>query len=205
MEKDNSKVPVAILSCFLIAFILQGGLKISGVFIFEKALNWEIFKFIDSVPLLRISYYSIFCMITTYCLTFSLTNKPYSVKFYHYLILVISCIIITICRMLLVTPFYMEFIYDICLYILVPLIINLTTDKKYKNIKSPVVTLALQIMLYFAYLGLAYWSNLLASLLPVTQTVLPASVHFLVKFEMYIGLVTLMLSMNLFIKKEERI
>ena len=47
-NKDNSKVPIAILSCFLIAFILQGILKISGVFIFEKALDWEIFKIIDN-------------------------------------------------------------------------------------------------------------------------------------------------------------
>lgn len=202
-NKDNSKVPIAILSCFLIAFILQGILKISGVFIFEKALNWEIFKIIDNIVLVRIGYYSIFCSMTTYCLTFSLTNKPYSVKIYHYFILIIGCFLITACRMLVVTPFYMEFIYDICLYILIPLSINFTTDKKYKNIKSPIITIALQIMLYFVYLGLAYWSNLLASLLPIAQTVLPASVHFLVKFEMYIGLVTLMLSMNLFIKKGE--
>lgn len=201
-NKDNSRVPIAILSCFLIAFILQGVLKISGIFIFEKALDWEVFKIIDTIPLLRISYYSIFCILTTYCLTFSLTNKPYSVKIYHYFILVIGCSLITVCRMLLKTPFFMEFIYDIGLYIIIPLIINLTTNKKYKNIKSPIITIALQIMLYFVYLGLSYWSGLLTSLLPLTQIKVASSVQFLIKFELYIGLFTLMLSMNLFIKKE---
>lgn len=202
-RKNNDKVPIAILSCFLIAFIVQGILKISGIFVFEKALDWEIFKIIDKIPLLRISYYAIISILSVYCLTFSLTSKPYSNRWYHYLMLIGLVSLITVCRMLVVTPFYMEFVYDICLYIIIPLLINFTTDRQYRMSKSPIITIALQIMLYFVYLGLAYWSNLLASLLPITQTTLPASVHFLIKFEMYIGLVTLMLSMNLFIKKEE--
>jgi len=202
-EKTNEKVPIAVLSCFLIAFIIQGILKISGVFIFEKAIDWQIFKIIDEIPIIRISYYSIFCLITVYCLTFSLTTKPYSKKWYHYLILIISVPCITVCRMTLKTPFFVEFIYDICLYVVIPLIINFTTDKKYKTLKSPIITIALQIMLYFVYLGLSYWSGLLTSLLPIMQMKVPASVQFLIKFELCIGLFTLMLSMNLFIRKED--
>ena len=55
MANKNNKVPIAILSCFLIAFILQGVLKISGILVFEKALNWEIFDIIDTHKWKRVS------------------------------------------------------------------------------------------------------------------------------------------------------
>jgi hypothetical protein len=71
MEKDNKKVPIAILSCFLIAFILQGILKISGLFVFEKALNLEIFNIIDNSILFQIFYYSLLSFISIYCLSFN--------------------------------------------------------------------------------------------------------------------------------------
>ena len=55
----NKKVPLAILCCFLIAFLIQGILKLSGVFIFEKVLDWDIFSIIDSNLWLNILFNSI--------------------------------------------------------------------------------------------------------------------------------------------------
>lgn len=199
----NKKVPSAILSCFLIAFIIQGILKISGVFIFEKALDWEIFVIIDSNLYLRIIFYTLLNSITTYCLSFALTKRTYSKKWYHYFIIVLSSLTVICCRMFLITPFFVEFIYDVFLFIIVPSIIYITTNKEDRLIGNPVVTISMQILLYFTHLGICYWSSLLSSLLPISQVKLPASTHFLVRFETYIGLVLLMLTMNLYIKKEK--
>lgn len=197
MFGKNKKVPVAILSCFLIAFIIQGILKICGVFVFEKALDWDIFRVIDSTRWLQIIYYSIINSITAYCLTFALNNKPYGNKWYHYIILVCSTFLITTCRMLIKTPFYMEFVYDVLLYIIVPTIINYITDIKNVSTRNIILLLSIHVLLYFVYLGLSYWSNLLSSLIPITQTALAASASFLIRFETYIGLILLMLSMNI--------
>lgn len=202
MFGKNNKVPVAILSCFLIAFILQGILKISGVFIFEKALSWEIFKIIDSHKWSQIIYYSLINCLSVYCLSFALTSRPFSNKWYHYAIIMLGTSGITTCRMLIKTPFYVEFIYDALLYIVIPMIINITTNKKYKLSASIVTTTAIHVLLYFVYLGLGYWSILLNSILPINQIILPASTSFLIRFETYIGLAMLMLSLNLFIRKE---
>ena len=79
----NHKVPSAILSCFLIAFIIQGVLKLSGIFVFDKALDWDIFKIIDNNKFLYVVYYSILIFIVEYCLSFALTTKCYSKKWYH--------------------------------------------------------------------------------------------------------------------------
>jgi hypothetical protein len=91
------------------------------------------------------------------------------------------------------------------MYIAIPIIVNFTTFEKYKNIcKNNITTsvsiIAVQIMLYCCYLGLCYWSGLLNSLLPVMQSVLYTSTHFLVFFEMYIGLILTMLSLNHFVR-----
>ena len=198
----NKKVPITILSCFLIFFVLQGMLKISGVFIFEKALCWEIFEVIDNSIILQVIYYTLLNSITTYCLSFALTTRPYSNKWYHYVIIILNSALVINCRMFIQTPFFMEFVYDIFLFVFTPTIIYLTTSTQYKSINNPIVILSMNILLYFTHLGLCYWSNLLSSLLPITQVALNASSHFLIRFESYIGLILLMITMNLYIKKE---
>lgn len=205
MFGKNDKVPVAILSCFLIAFILQGVLKISGIFVFEKALSWEIFKVIDSNTFLNIVHSSIITIIIVYCLSLALTSKCYSKKWYHYLLIMIPTVTIVTIRTLVLTPMYLEYIFDIVLYVLVPLIVNFTTDKEYilfnkRNIQNIVITISVQILLYFCYLGLAYWSSLLNSLIPVIQECPVSSVIFLIYFEVYMAIILLMLSFNSTIK-----
>lgn len=97
-------------------------------------------------------------------------------------------------------------ILDIVLYIVIPFIINITSNKNNRwfeqySVFNIVNTLTINIALYFCYLGLTYWSNLLNSLLPIDSMWLSASTMFLINFEVYIGLVTFMLSMNILIKK----
>lgn len=206
MEKDNSKVPVAILSCFLIAFVLQGILKLCGVFVFEKALTWDIFRIIDSSKILTIGFQWIINIIAVYCLSFALTSRAYSNKWYHYVIIALVSLPIIILRTTTVATLWLEYLYDIILYIGVPIVINSTTDKKYKlfedkDITSIVITISIQILLYFCYLGLSYWSGLTSSMIPVNQTTLNSSASFLIFFELYIGLTTMMLSLNNLIQK----
>lgn len=199
----NKKVPLAILCCFLIAFLIQGILKLSGVFIFEKVLDWDIFSIIDSNLWLNILFNSIINIIAVYCISFCLTTRPYSNKWYHYVIIVVSSVSMITLKLLVFIPIKFQFLIDTFLYIVVPLIINLTTDKEYKIFKSRnfVVIFAIQILLYFCYLGLCYWSNLLNSLLPIDQIVLNSMDTFLIYFEVYIGLIALMLSCNILLSK----
>ena len=199
----NKKVPLAILCCFLIAFLIQGILKLSGVFIFEKALDWEIFAIIDSNLWLNILFNSIINIIAVYCMSFCLTTRPYSNKWYHYVIIVVSSVSMITLKLLVFIPIKFQFLIDTFLYIVVPLIINLTTDKEYKIFKSRnfVVIFAIQILLYFCYLGLCYWSSVLNSLLPIGQIVLNSMDTFLIYFEVYIGLIALMLSCNMLLSK----
>lgn len=205
MNKDNSKVPIAVLSCFLIAFIVQGVLKISGVFIFEKALDWEIFQIIDKSKFLNVSYYAFITMIPIYCLSFILTNKPYSNKWYHYLLIVIVSYSITWLRLTYNLSYSMHTILDIVGYVVVPFIINLTNSNKNKlfnnDFTSVIITLSIQIAFYFCYLGLTYWSSLLTSLIVINPMFVSTSRSFLIFFEVYIGIITAMLSSNLLIKK----
>lgn len=205
MNKDNSKVPVAILSCFLIAFIVQGVLKLSGIFIFEKALNWEIFLIIDSNLIFQFIYYSLMVIIIVYCLSFSLTEKAYSKKWYHYIIIILPSIIITSIRWVNTFRYEIEIMLDFVLYVMIPFIINLTTEKEYKLFKpslfSIILTLSIHIGLYFCYLGLTYWSSILSSICITTDMVIiSASTNFLIQFEKYIGLISFMLGMNMFIR-----
>lgn len=197
---ENHRVPTAILSCFLIAFVLQGVLKLSGVFIFEKALDWEIFAIIDSNEWVQIIYYSLIVLITTYCLSFALTSKPYSKKWYHYAILVVASVGITAIRMYVEISAQLNIVLDIFIYVLVPLIINFTTNEKDrlfgKSINNIVMAITIQISLYFCYLGLTYWSGLLNSILPINTMWLSASAMFLINLEVYIGLIAFMFSMN---------
>ena len=193
MNKDNSRVPFVILSCFLIAFIVQGALKMCGVFIFEKALDWEIFNVIDSGVWLQIIYYSIVVLIIMYCLSFSLTLKPYSKKWYHYVLIICGAFGVTILKYFVSLPMQMQFVYDIILYILIPFIINLTTNQnerlfKKLNFNSIILCIVIHISLYFCYLGLTYWSNLLFSLFPIYQTIIGSASMFLTRFEVYIAL-----------------
>lgn len=208
-EKNNNKVPIAVLSCFVIAFILQGLLKIWGIFIFEKALDWEIFNVIDSSKLFNIIYQILINIIAVYCLSFAFTSRPYSKKWYHYLIILVGCSFIITCRMTLKTPFYWEFLYDIALYVVIPIIIDLTTEKQFRmfdklNVTTIITTIAIHILLYFVYLGLCYWSTLLTSLVVIEQTKVSSSASFLIFFELYIGLILLMMSMNITIKLIKR-
>lgn len=204
-NKTNERVPMAILSCFLIAFILQGILKISGVFVFEKALSWEIFRIIDNNIFLNVLFQCILNVVAVYCLSFALTSRPYSNKWYHYVLIVLPSIIVTTIRTVILTPMYLEYLFDIILYIIIPIVINLTTDKKYilfgkRDLNYIVINISVQILLYFCYLELAYWSSLLNSLVPVIQECLLSSVMFLIYFEFYIALGLLMLTFNITIK-----
>lgn len=201
----NYKVPVAVLSSFLIAFILQGILKLCGVFVFEKALDWELFKIIDNHLWLQIIYYSLIVFATMYCLSFSLTSRPYSKKWYHYIILAISSVGITVLRLLVSISYIVQIVIDLFIYIVVPIVINLTSDNEdrllKKNVFNVVLTITIQCGLYFCYLGLTYWSCLLNSMLITTPLFTTASRQFLVRLEVYLGLVAFMLGMNLTIKK----
>lgn len=206
MKDDNSKVPVAVLSCFLIAFILQGALKLCGVLVFEKALDWQIFTIIDNHKWVQVIYYSLIACLTVYCLSLSLTTICYSKKWWHYAIIFGASILITTIRMFAKYTAQQNILFDIMLYISVPFIITLTTNKKYRlfnhfNVFNVVLTLTIHIALYFCYLGLTYWSNLLTSLYPVGVIWLNSSTMFLINFEIYIGLLTFMLSMNVLIQK----
>ena len=204
MANKNNKVPIAILSCFLIAFILQGVLKLSGILVFEKALDWEIFTIIDKHFPLQVVYYSIFLFISLYCLSFTLTSKPYSKKWYHYVIIIVTVITTTIVRLKIKTDYRIDILIDIAIYILIPLIINMTTEEKYrlnfKNVDNFIINLSMQIALYLCYLGLNFWSGLLTSIVALDNIMLSASANCLVQLEVYLGLVLFMLSINMIIK-----
>lgn len=208
MTEKNNKVPIAILSYFLIAFILQGVLKISGILVFEKALDWEIFSVIDNNKWIGIVYYTILIVMNMYCLSFALTSKPYSNKWYHYVIMVGVAFINTVIKTNHVLTNQQHLLFDVLMYIAVPLFINFTTREKDKlfenNLFNNILTITIQIALYFCYLGLGYWSALLNSLLPVSPKVFASSTNFLVRLEVYIGLGAFMLSMNMLIQYVKR-
>lgn len=206
--KKNNKVPMAILSCFLIAFIIQGILKLCGVFVFEKVISWDIFRIINNNTILNIIYQIIINIIAVYCLSFALTTKWYSKKWYHYIIIVLGSSIITTIRTLILTPMCLEYIFDIILYIIIPIIINITSNKNYRlfekiNLTNVVNLISLQILLYFSYLGLTYWSSLLSSFIITSQITLYSSAYFLIFIEVYMGLVLIMLSLNIFISEQK--
>lgn len=207
----NRKVPVALLSCFSIAFIVQGVLKMCGVFVFEKCLNWKIFEIIDSTQVSMIIYYSILLFITMYCLTFTFTRHAYSNKWYHYVILFVFSFGVMTLKFLtgsatsIGTTIIIDILYDLLVYVCVPLLIQFTMKKQDRvfekySVTSVVFSIMLQIMLYFLYLGLNFWSDLLNSTIPATQTFFYASSTFLIQLEVYIGLFALMFSMNAFIQ-----
>lgn len=209
MEKTkNSKVPFAILSCFTIAFVLQGILKLCGVFIFEKALNWEIFTIIDNSKILSVFYFSIYVFITIYCLAFALTNKPYSKKWYHYVILFVASfgsMLIKFYANAMLTNVAVDILFDLALYVGVPLLIYFTTPKQDRlfqknSLTNVVLVITMQMLLYFLYLGLNYWSTILNTIIPETQYLASASSAILVQLEVYIGLGSLMLTMNMLIR-----
>ena len=207
MKDDNSKVPVAISSCFMIAFILQGALKLCGVLVFEKALDWEIFTIIDCHKWLQIVYYSLMTIIAIYCLSFTLTSKPYSKKWWHYVLIGVVATINTVLKFKFIFTTQQHILFDIAMYIIVPLIVNFTTnenDRLQFNVFNVVLTISIQIALYFCYLGLNYWSALLNTLLPINPILISASAYFLIQFEVYTGLITLMLSVNVLISKIRR-
>lgn len=208
MTEKNNKVPIAILSCFLVAFILQGVLKLSGILVFEKALDWEIFSIIDKYESTRIIYNSIIVMIAVYCLSFSFTSKPYSNKWYHYVIIVLSSFCIVTIRMRFNLTNKEHLLLDVFAYIIVPFIINITSNFKNKvfsnNVFGIITTFSINIALYFYYLGLGYWSGVLNSLLPFNPIWLLSSAMFLINLEVYIGLFGFMLSSNILINYIKR-
>lgn len=207
----NKRVPFAILSCFTIAFILQGVLKLSGVFIFEKALNWEIFKIIDNSTVLSIIYYSLFVLLAMYCLSFTFSKHCYSKRWYHYIILVVGAFGTTTMKFLLGTAhtvqasLIIDILYDLFTYVAIPLLIYFTTPREDRlfekyTVSNVVLIITLQLLLYLFYLGLNYWSALLSSIIPSLQHILYASTAVLTQIEVYIGLVTLMLTINVLIQ-----
>ena len=139
-----------------------------------------------------------------YCLSFSLTSRPYSKKWFHYVILTISSIGITILRLLVSLSYIVQIVIDLFIYIVVPIVINLTSSNEdrllKKNVFNVVLTITIQCGLYFCYLGLTYWSCLLNSMLITTPLFVTASRQFLVRLEVYLGLFAFMLGMNLTIK-----
>lgn len=202
----NRKVPLAILCCFLIAFILQGTLKLCGVFVFDKALDWDIFRIIDSSIFLYVVYYSIFIFISIYCLSFCLLCKPYSKKWWHYVLIAVVSVAMTLIKRFTLATITNQIIYDIIIYVVLPVIINLTADKDNRlifndKVTNVVVITSLQILLYFSYMGLNYWSGMLNSIIATTQYVLQPSAMFLIITEVYIGLGLLMLSSNAIISQ----
>ena len=202
----NNKVPMAILSCFLIAFILQGILKIIGVFIFEKSLDWEIFTLIENSKLARIIYYGILNIYAVYCSSFVFTTKWYSTKWYHYLIICVPTMIVVIIKQCILMPLKLQFLTDILLYILIPIIVYFTTNKDDRlfsktTVFSVVTTISLHVLIYFCYLGLTYWSGLLNSFIPIIQSYPRASTMFLIYFEVYMAEMLLMLTCNFMIQK----
>lgn len=208
--KTNKKVPIAILSFFMVAFLIQVVLKLSGVFIFEKALDWQIFGIIDNNLWFSIPYYSLFVLLPIYCLSFTLTTKPYSNKWYHYVIIVVASVSVTVfkllCKFDVRTTLLIDILVDLVIYIGVPLLIYFTSSKSNRlfevlNITNIIVVIASQILIYFAYLGLNYWSLLLNSFIPTSQIFLYASSALLVQMEVYAGLVMLMLSINILIER----
>lgn len=203
----NQKVPFAMLCCFLIAFVLQVSLKLGGVLMFEKALNWEIFAIIDSNKFINFIFYLLINLTAVYFLSFTLSSKPYSKNVWHYVILIVSTTIITMLRIIVQLNVVLTIIFDILNYILVPTIINLTIKKKYKidsKLTYIITILSLQILLYFSYLGLNYWSVILNSTIPNSQLLLYASSNFLITFEVYTGLGLLMVTGNLLLEIIER-
>lgn len=201
MTEKNNKVPIAILSCFLIAFILQGVLKLSGILVFEKALDWEIFSIIDKYKWATIIYNSVIVMIAVYCLSFTFMSKPFSNKWFHYFIIVFIPLGVVSLRTLCTLTNQQHLLLDILVYMVVPFIVNITSNKKDKlfdnNAFGIISTLSINIILYFYYLGLGYWSGVLTSLLPINPMWLLSSAMFLIKLEVYIGLFAFMLSSNI--------
>lgn len=209
MTNKNNKVPIAILSCFLIAFILQGVLKLSGILVFEKALDWNIFSVIDKYKILQLILYSCFNILTVYCMAFALTSKPYSKKWYHYASIILFSVGVVAFRMFATYTQQVNILLDVLLYIVVPFAINITTDKTNRlfekmDIFAIVTTLSINIFLYFGYLGVTYWSNILTSLIPIKTVWLTSSTNFLIRLEIYIGMITLMLSLNMLIQYFKR-
>lgn len=204
MNKDNSKVPIAVLSCFLIAFILQGMLKASGVLIFEKALDWEIFKIIDNNLFLNITFYSMLSFCAVYCLSCSFMLNYTNKTWWHYILMFLSSFGFTALRKILILTTLHHLLIDVFIYIVVPFVIQITTTPEYKMIKNDlfgvITTLCLNIFLYLAYLGLCYWSSVLNSLIIMNPTWLSSSSNFLIQTEVYLGLIIFMLSSNSLVK-----
>ena len=65
--------------------------------------------------------------------------------------------------------------------------------------------MSIQIGIYFLYLGLSFWSNILNSILPIDTMWLLSSAMTLIELEVYFGLIIFMLSMNMLIKKIRRV
>lgn len=203
----NRKVPFAMLCCFLIAFVLQVALKFGGVLIFDKALNWEIFSIIDTNKFANFIFYLLINLMAVYFLSFTLSSKPYAKNIWQYIILVVPTTIITILRIVVKLNVVLTIIFDILNYILVPTIINLTTNKKYKidsKLTYVITIISLQILLYFSYLGLNYWSVILNSIIPSSQLMLYSSSNFLVTLEVYTGLGLIMTTGNWVLEIIER-
>ena len=124
-------------------------------------------------------------------MSFILTNKPYSDKWYHYALIIIISYFITWIRTTYNLSYAMHTILDIIGYVIVPFIINLTNNNKNKlfnnNYASIVITLSLQVVFYFCYLGLTYWSSLLTSLIVINPMFVSTSRSFLIFFEVLLN------------------
>ena len=59
----------------------------------------------------------------------------------------------------------------------------------------------MEISLYYCYAGIDAWSSMLASFIFLEPTKIPASAHFLISLETYIGVGLIMLSLNMLIRR----
>lgn len=189
---QKNKIAVATLACFLVAFVAAYALKILGIFIFEKALDWQIFKIIDENRFLLIAFYTVLTFGIMYCLTFAPSGKLYSKIWWHYVILAATSIGTVLGRLYFVPVPQAHFIYDIIAYIGIPIIFNIFIFKTIDKM----VAIVTSIFLYFCFAGMTDWSNMLNELLDIYITNPPASTYMLIYTEVLIGLGLILLSGN---------
>jgi|GEM_PF-5130821 len=198
---QKHKVATAFLVCFLTAFTSLYLLKIIGVPIVNEAvLNSGFFRFIDERKWLLVIYFCVLNLIGAYCLCFAMNDKPYSKVWWHYLVIVVPTILVTLGRIYLMPISQMDIVYDIILYIILPIFFAFFINKNNHNIKNKVILLLFTLILYFYFIGTTWWSAILNGYIYCENAPPAISSTFLIFLEVYIGLGLLVAAMNYFIK-----
>lgn len=195
---QKHKVAMSVFCCFLVAFVTLYAIKIFGVFLFGDLIAWSIWETIDSIKWLSIIYYCFWSILCTYLFVFTLNDKPYSKTWWHYIFIVIIPILCVLGRTYFIPFTQMEFLYDIIQFILTPLLFWFILQKGYKeNILYKFAIIILNIIMYFYYLGVKYYSRTVNQLTTLAFTQTTASAHFLINMEIYFGIMLLMILSNL--------